>query len=374
MSLAAPKLDDRHFQDIVDGAKKRIPYYIEEWTDHNVSDPGVTLIELFAWMTDNIIYRLNQVPDLHYVKFMEMLGMSLKEPVPAKALITFWLSAPQETQVPIPAGTEIASTQTETQPSIIFTTDESFVIRPPEWQAAIAYVVNEDNERQYQVHDVGRLGKGLENVNTFSATPQEGDAFYFGFRNDLSRHILGFALDCDPAGGAGIVPAQPPYVWEASTGSQDEPWAPCVFDDGEDTTKGLNLTGRIRLHLPQMGRFSVNKQNLYWVRVRLLHKDEYSARMRPYRNTPRLRQTAVSAWGGATLATHSQVIRKEILGQSDGSPGQSFQLQVTPILARRPEEMLLLQDGSATQVWKEVPNFANSTETDTHYTLDSVTG
>ena len=218
MSLAAPKLDDRHFQDIVDGAKKRIPYYIEEWTDHNVSDPGVTLIELFAWMTDNIIYRLNQVPDLHYVKFMEMLGMSLKEPVPAKALITFWLSAPQETQVPIPAGTEIASTQTETQPSIIFTTDESFVIRPPEWQAAIAYVVNEDNERQYQVHDVGRLGKGLENVNTFSATPQEGDAFYFGFRNDLSRHILGFALDCDPAGGAGIVPAQPPYVWEASTG------------------------------------------------------------------------------------------------------------------------------------------------------------
>ena len=374
MSLAAPKLDDRHFQDIVDGAKKRIPYYIEEWTDHNVSDPGVTLIELFAWMTDNIIYRLNQVPDLHYVKFMEMLGMSLKEPVPARALISFWLSAPQEMQVPIPAGTEVASTQTETQPSIIFTTDEPFVIRPPEWQAALSFVLNEDNERDYEVHDVSRLSKGLENVNVFSAAPQEGDAFYFGFSSDISRHILGFVLDCDPAGGAGIVPTQPPYVWEVSTGSQDAPWARCVIDDGEDTTKGLNTPGRIRLHLPDVGRYTVNKQNLYWLRLRLLHKDEYTAQMRPYRNTPRLRQVAVAAWGGATWATHSQVISKEMLGQSDGSPGQSFQLQVTQILRRRPEEMLVVQTGEENQVWTEVPNFAQSTAVDTHFTLDSVTG
>ena len=129
MPLAAPILDDRHFQDIVDEAKKRIPYYIEEWTDHNVSDPGVTLIELFAWMTDTILYRLNQIPDLHYVKFMEMLGMRLQEPVPARAMVTFWLSAPQETAVSIPAGTEVASTQTETHPSVIFTTDETFIVR-----------------------------------------------------------------------------------------------------------------------------------------------------------------------------------------------------------------------------------------------------
>ena len=73
MALTPPKLDDRHFQDIVDEAKKRIPHYIKEWTDHNVSDPGVTLIELFAWMTDMVLYRMNRVPDLHYIKFMQML-------------------------------------------------------------------------------------------------------------------------------------------------------------------------------------------------------------------------------------------------------------------------------------------------------------
>ncbi len=92
MALPRPKLDDRQFQDIVDEAKKRIPHYSKEWTDHNVSDPGITLIELFAWMTDILLYRLNQVPDLHKVAFMEMLGISLQQPVSARAPVTFWLS------------------------------------------------------------------------------------------------------------------------------------------------------------------------------------------------------------------------------------------------------------------------------------------
>ena len=59
-------LDDRRFQDIVDQAKRLIPQYCPEWTDHNVSDPGVALIELFAWMTDLLLYRVNQVPDKMY--------------------------------------------------------------------------------------------------------------------------------------------------------------------------------------------------------------------------------------------------------------------------------------------------------------------
>ena len=55
MALPAPNLDDRKFQDIVDQAKRLIPLYCREWTDHNVSDPGVALIELFAWMTDMLL-------------------------------------------------------------------------------------------------------------------------------------------------------------------------------------------------------------------------------------------------------------------------------------------------------------------------------
>jgi hypothetical protein len=75
--LPAPHLDDRDFQSLVDDAKRLVQQRSPEWTDHNVSDPGVTLIEAFAQMVDQLIYRLNRVPDRHYVKFLELIGLQL---------------------------------------------------------------------------------------------------------------------------------------------------------------------------------------------------------------------------------------------------------------------------------------------------------
>ena len=100
MPLPDPQLDDRRFQDIVDEAKTLIPRYCPEWTDHNVSDPGVTLIELFAWMTDLTLYRLNRVPDRQYVTFLDLLGVRLFPPSAASAQVTYWLSAPQPARHP----------------------------------------------------------------------------------------------------------------------------------------------------------------------------------------------------------------------------------------------------------------------------------
>ncbi len=81
MPLPDPQLDDRRFQDLVNEAKMLIPRYTPEWTDHNVSDPGVTLIELFAWMTDLMLFRLNRVPEKSYLRFMDLLGITLKDAV-----------------------------------------------------------------------------------------------------------------------------------------------------------------------------------------------------------------------------------------------------------------------------------------------------
>ena len=63
MALPSPNLDDRRFQDLVDEAKRMVQRRSGVWTDHNVSDPGVTLIETFANMTGRLLYRLNRVPD-----------------------------------------------------------------------------------------------------------------------------------------------------------------------------------------------------------------------------------------------------------------------------------------------------------------------
>src|SRR5215211_6600567 len=133
MPLPTPKLDDRRFQDIVDEAKSRIPTYCPEWTDHNVSDPGVALIELFAWMTDMLLYRVNQIPDKVYVKFLELIGLTLTPPRSARAPVTFYLSAPLTGDQPdllVPRDTDVATMRTETTPAIIFTTEKNMTIRP----------------------------------------------------------------------------------------------------------------------------------------------------------------------------------------------------------------------------------------------------
>ena len=108
MSIPQIELDDRRFQDLVDEAKRLVQQHCPEWTDHNVSDPGVTLIELFAWMSDQLLYRMNRVPDRHYVKFLELLGVRLFPPIAARAAVTFWLSAPQSDVVRIAAATQAA--------------------------------------------------------------------------------------------------------------------------------------------------------------------------------------------------------------------------------------------------------------------------
>jgi predicted phage baseplate assembly protein len=164
MALLPPKLDDRHFQDLVDEAKKRIPQYCKEWTDHNVSDPGVTLIELFAWMTDIILYRMNRVPDLHYIKFMQMLGITLKGPVPAQVPVSFWLSEPQANAVIIPAGTEVASTQTETERSIIFTTDADFTFTCRVYRQQLG---GQRSQRVFHEQSLRQLEAGFDGFDVF---------------------------------------------------------------------------------------------------------------------------------------------------------------------------------------------------------------
>ena len=93
MSLPQVELDDRRFQDLVNEARTRIARACPEWTEHNVSDPGITLIELFAWMTDMLVYRLNRVPDKLHVALLELLGITLAPPAPAATEVRFRLAA-----------------------------------------------------------------------------------------------------------------------------------------------------------------------------------------------------------------------------------------------------------------------------------------
>ncbi|XHX78796.1 MAG: baseplate J/gp47 family protein [Stenomitos frigidus ULC029] len=74
MPLQLPNLDDRTYDDLVEEARSLIPTYAPEWTNHNPSDPGITLIELFAYLTELLIYRLNRVTDANVVSFLKLLN------------------------------------------------------------------------------------------------------------------------------------------------------------------------------------------------------------------------------------------------------------------------------------------------------------
>ena len=129
--LPSSRLDDRDFDDLVEECLLRIPRYCPEWTDHNVSDPGITLVELFAWLTDQMLMRFNQIPRKNYVAFLELLGIRLQPPTPARVRLTFYLSTHLLENYTIPRGTEVATERTETQEAIIFTTDRDLVIDRP---------------------------------------------------------------------------------------------------------------------------------------------------------------------------------------------------------------------------------------------------
>src|ERR671917_533647 len=110
MRLPEIQLDDRRFQDLVSEARLRVNRACPEWTEHNVSDPGITLIELFAWMTEMTIYRLNRVPDKLHVSLLELLGIRLDGPSAARTDVRFRLAAPASEAVSIPGGdTEVAT-------------------------------------------------------------------------------------------------------------------------------------------------------------------------------------------------------------------------------------------------------------------------
>ncbi|MEL6763828.1 MAG: putative baseplate assembly protein, partial [Cyanobacteria bacterium J06607_6] len=130
-NLPKSNLDDRTFEDLVEECLQRIPRYCPEWTNHNPSDPGITLVELFSWLTDQMLGRFNQVPRRQYVAFLELLGIRLQPPTPAQVEMTFYLSSALPQLYTIPAGIELATERITSEEAIVFTTEAPLAIGCP---------------------------------------------------------------------------------------------------------------------------------------------------------------------------------------------------------------------------------------------------
>ncbi len=381
MSLPTPNLDDLRFQDIVDQAKRLIPKYCPEWTDHNVSDPGVALIELFAWMTETVLYRVNKVPDKMYIEFMKLIGVRLDPPRAAVVPVTFYLSTPlagpDVVEIVIPEETEVATLRTETSPPIIFTTEKPLTIRPPLVDGCFTAKARLDDVSGWVQRNLDLLKLPGGKFPFFPPQPAPGDAFYIALNEDHSQHVLALVLRCGLAGGTGSDPTNPPWAWEVAqrTTSGAVRWAECQIE--QDTTGGFNRNGEIVLHMPDMAQVEIRDISAYWLRCRVVRfKDQPS---NYYIVSPELEQMTVEARGGTTRARHAITVHNEVLGRSDGQPGQQFRLLHTPILERDPDREFLIVEPAGGQNdqaerWQEVIDFAESTQDSRHYTLDSLNG
>ena len=81
MPITLPNLDDRRYADLLEEALAIIPVQSPEWTNHNPSDPGITLIELFAYLTEISVYRLNRVTPANLLSFLKLLNGSEWQPL-----------------------------------------------------------------------------------------------------------------------------------------------------------------------------------------------------------------------------------------------------------------------------------------------------
>jgi predicted phage baseplate assembly protein len=359
MPLPAPNLDDRRFQTLVDESKRLIQQRCPEWTDHNVHDPGVTLVEVFAWMTEQVIYRLNQVPDRNYLRFLDLIGVTMFPPTAARVPETFWLAAAQPETVRIPAATQVATVRTETEDAIGFATVEDLEIVSCAFLSCASFI---EGERPRPHHEELQRGEGFQ---CFRAVPQPGDALLVGLTEAVPSCAVTLRLGCRIE-GVGVDPLNPPLAWEAWNG---ETWVGCEVE--RDETGGLNRDGDLVLHVPPSHQAAVLElQRAGWLRARITVSEPDQP---PYSASPTITRIAAFTSGGTVEVVNAETVMAEVLGLAEGVPGQRFELKRRPVV---PGDQVVVEvsGDDGWEEWQEVADFGTSGPDDRQFRLDAVAG
>ena len=295
MPIIAPSLDDHRFDDLVEELLARIPAHTPEWTHPNPGDPGRTLIELFAWLTDTMLYRANLIPDRQRLVFLKLLGQPLRPARAARTVVS--LSYAQDSEVSatrLRAGAAVRGApvpfETLAETTVLPVSAVAFHKRPlaAEEASRMAGVLQglasihrlDGAPRGYATTALFDGGRAVvDGVDVFAASsdralwlallapPASGTAKQKDI-NDAARKALGGGDSGAPARLAvGLVPAlrlpspfedlgpraQVPVLWEITTrgrGAQGVDYLTLTPEPASDSTAGLTRPGTLRLPLP----------------------------------------------------------------------------------------------------------------------------
>jgi len=314
MPLPLANLDCRRWADLVDEGVAQIPRFAPPWTDHNLHDPGRTFLELFAWLTEMALYRLNLVPPRHRRKFLALLGYR-ERPVQAARGVFFFSPTTPLNPFEIPAGIAFEGPGQDGR-RLLFLTTRTLTVSG----AALAAVqvdfgdgVIRDRTADWRddlpiaiFGDIGQAGAVLYLgfVNLPTQQPVALEFRFLGPGNDalerkrIVREWRDQREDCRRVlpdihcEGAGTVPPSAPTpilahhsvqtTWETFTGAAGQPWqalkmittrARPLPGQVMDDTRSLTLDGLVEANFPPAispTSLTLNGPALFYLRCRLV--------------------------------------------------------------------------------------------------------
>lgn len=369
MGLEVPELDDRTFEELLEDARKRIPVHTEEWTDYNVHDPGITILELLAWVAESDLYRLDQITDSHLQKFLALLDARPRPPKPATARLRLE-PHPGVVGQTIPTGEPLA-VEDVTGAVRTFETDAPVTLT----DASVAAVVTD--------HGHGRTDNTIANRSdgmyflALGERAERGSSMYVGFEGDP---FMGGILELAAKFHTRNLPAPASHGEEEPTfePSVEVAWEYCTNYDGwyrdvnwenlrvlRDETRQLYQGGTVRLERPENwnpdpAEILDHPRPLRWIRCTVAKAG--------HEIPPQLDTLYVNA----VTATHRSTVTNEQLSRVGGGevttarPGQVFTFEHAPVL-----EATVTVGGDR---WKLVDDFDGSGPADNHYVLDQAAG
>jgi predicted phage baseplate assembly protein len=371
---------DRPFEDLYRELRDRIPRYAPLWTDFNDSDPGITLLQLFAWLAEMTLHTMSGLPRKNYLKFAALLGLQLAPARPATVHLAF-TPKPTEPPRPIPEHTRCSAQVDATPPAtLLFETTQALdVIGAP---LDALYVFGDGAITPIP------LSGGLAGAPFWplGRNPMTDDALYLAFKPNPANtapfpsrlRFLALRPAEDTAGVAQQAGAQEAdliapvdLAWEYRPRADRDAWEPLqVFADGSValTRDGyLDVEGPAAIEPavePALAALLGPAEKRYWLRVRL-DRNRY-----PAGRAPRLDQLLPNAVEAVQLASEAETL----LGTSSGRADQTFAFPHRPVDPGSLRLELRPNAGAADAGWRPVDDFHAAGREDKVFLLDAAAG
>ncbi|MCP3849971.1 MAG: putative baseplate assembly protein [Gammaproteobacteria bacterium] len=406
MSFNIQNLDDRRFEDLVAEATQRLQQHLPELTHIPPGDPAHAFIDLFAWLTETILYRANLIPERQRRAFLNLLDIPIRPATPATSLVCID-AGPRSIKLPslvsdstgLKAGEISFSTVGEVQPT------------PLQMHIMIKQAMDQTrlDEAGINLNQIREQYKSSPNIIPFKATPlfpgsdtlslaeSIDHCYYLAFtvpqvmvkkKAELIQSLRGIQLNIaiTPANELDAdvlqeVDIKRQLKWELIYQNEDDQFYFYPLLIKNDSSNGGKQLGVVRLALPDNTQLfdSIKTSNplmtgydqsppalpesiapertAFWIRLK---SDE----------DPDLELGYLGVNGVKVIA--QGVIKDKMIGRANGHPNQIHQLQNQHI---NPESLeLQVEDGQYWQTWQAVKHFQSSSAYDTVYQLDESTG